>query len=1722
MFITNKLQQITISIFIIAIIFSPKTTFLHSLDSIQEKNKTAPEKISEGYDKKSDSDLNIKKKSEWLELPGPVVKLDMSQGGENILAVGLDVSGEAYKLKNDLSKWEMLPKKQGKLFKDISIGCDGFIGGVDTDDKVWFLEKNKWKLIVGSLREISIGSKNEIWGIDGNNIILRLKSDSSLAGSWFDASHKLGRTGAKMNVYDFKFHEHKDAVFDKNLLYDLWGLTHEKYQYTWYKRSSSARNRDDSFIKKEAKELGIPIPPRNYKFPVIRYRTDKRKVYKVESSDEIEIKTLVTRNKGTSVGAGADGTVLLADDDRLIYTFNRETCELQKWINSTELGTSVNMGSPKKIKVKDNYTIAFLDYQNQLWKRISGRTGKKTGDWQRVAKKHSVKDFAIGVNGDVIIVDKNNKIFLKKGISLSKKESIKQRGPIVHANQIVRITSSFNYNFKRLWTYTKSYYINNNAPNNHMCLLLNSPLEQTNDYRQDSGCFFALSHKDDTKSNDPIQYGDIVRIHSLFAIYDGNGSSSHEGPLSKERIWCVHEKETQRLPGLKYHDILVANIASKQTKNSYADFKIISPSSITGQVHKKDIVVFKSLAPHTKGKAIWIDSNSEKGAPFCEPMVLNLQGKGGTLHPSLGDRNLAGHQFFHLYPVNSEEDVPECKKRPDMITPKEVYGKIKGELFYAESELKVAEVEQDLSKGIGVLKEVRNFTGFPIKILAQGFKDDIKEDTYQFEPDFKLTKPITLEGFSKDTEIKNFGPSKMVSLKRLWSKGVAWITESLKTPGKTTIKFLARAQDQGGIQVFFNDKLEPSYKWRILIGGWNNTKAAIFKGKHIVAEVDGKISPLATTAPGRFVPYWVSINNGFIMVGVGLPGENVFMSCYIHDKNAKKINRVGFSSHDSPIDYTEIELSNHLVLKKDGEENTIKDNSLSISNKKEKIHWLKKNLRIPSEGGVYFETKTKYQCALAFENENEESYKIIFGAKGGQFLQILKKDKVVLENSIEKLPFNLLNKKIVSKLWVSFERNKIFVGQGKNFKNIIAIWEDQIPLKQVKKIGFISSGHEQKIANVKYIPPIIVTPFRVKSKYEKTVARLPYKGSLVLYNCLEWRFFQDGQAIAVKDMVTGKKFNSYATSEKGALYKLRVDLLKDGNPNIILLEKPQEAPEKIELQRQAALADIKADELKDNAEGLLRGAEAMSSFSGGGGAGEYIALAAGIGLTAGATYLHHKGASKAADAARKRLQMEMGYQCNDSEVYTELAQKAKGMYGYVPEIIQQNRDKVYTLLDEARDLSVFDDKDLGIILSSYMEILRLVNHQYILEEPSIKQRIIDKLSEIQSQINYLKNEELFSKAMSLFIMAFSNTLLHDKKDSVDKYYKQEWYLVLSDLSEHLFNKVLKFFDTEMEIKGLYGEYVWLPENYTLKNGKGSIVFEASGNNDALVCFAQDNFEAKDPDNKIYEIVFGAWDNEKVELRVRSLGRPAQETSGTTKKLKKGILHRKRFRFFWISIDNGTIKVGHGKIIGENILINWKDPFPWEDIKYIGFSSWNTPVTIQNIEFYEYIDKQKPAIKQKVDIPVDNQQDEVSEDTPPFDEESTAESKQTDQIDEDIKSLQEIKQLEQLIGIVGIEENTKIPLEDRRNAIKQEFLSFENFLEIQQKDDVPLLERGEKIEEEFKKLQNLLNIQIENDIPLKEKKTLLDEAISIKIKEKDLQENKINVGDNKEKIIVGVE
>ena len=131
-------------------------------------------------------------------------------------------------------------------------------------------------------------------------------------------------------------------------------------------------------------------------------------------------------------------------------------------------------------------------------------------------------------------------------------------------------------------------------------------------------------------------------------------------------------------------------------------------------------------------------------------------------------------------------------------------------------------------------------------------------------------------------------------------------------------------------------------------------------------------------------------------------------------------------------------------------------------------------------------------------------------------------------------------------------------------------------------------------------------------------------------------------------------------------------------------------------------------------------------------------------------------------------------------------------------------------------------------------------------------------------------------------------------------------------------------------------------------GLGAIVFDAKASNDIHVGFF---ITPSMIGGCVVEIVIGGWNNTRSALRFQRQGRPICWPMVS-------IEDPRIFISYWISIDmhKKVITTGHGRQVGASIIqgltYNYENSDAPANAKYFGFSSWDSPVEIKNIEILD--------------------------------------------------------------------------------------------------------------------------------------------------------------------------
>ncbi|MBS1988427.1 hypothetical protein JST56_05550 [Candidatus Dependentiae bacterium] len=1211
------------------------------------------------------------------------------------------------------------------------------------------------------------------------------------------------------------------------------------------------------------------------------------------------------------VAAGGDGSVWKIDArDLALYRFFRGD---KKWIRVIK-PAEVGLGNPKSIVVMDKFNILFVDYQGRIWKRVTGAQGTKADDWQLLSDFKTAQA-SIGYEGTIVSTDEKGTVLERIPLTQEIRKLDEARGTKVIANQITRLTSK--WDGRRVWTHGSSARDPQDAnpiPNNHSEILVGSD-NPTKDPRPEQACFFMFTKKDNPNDRTELTFGSTVEIWSLYAAL---GVKTKAGGLGKSWKWWVPANHYDpKIVG--WNDIVVSLVANPNTQNGSQVFRLSSPYGLTGAIRSNDVVEIESLAPVSQGRKVCVNFSSRwKQGYFSLTVPQKNSVDPLSSQQWFGSKDRGGTQIFSIETITDESALP--------TTAKQAYRSIAGTApatqASAGSKLRASRV----TAGLGILDEVVNKSEYAIQtsignIAAYDAKQHVS---------YELSNPFSIAGYAREREILNFDSSKMLMLRALWSQGVAWIAESLQNPGNTTVTFLARASDDGNIQVIFGDRINVNYMFRVIIGADGNSKSLVKMGDKILAEAKGNINNMAKAQPGRFIPYWVSLNNNFLTAGIGAPGDNVFLSAYIPLK--EQPNRVGFSSDAERIEYTEIQFGEPLVSQTDTTKYPVPQKTISLSGKQGSLQMSDYILRVPNEGTLQFNAKAQNDLTTVFQNEKGDGYRIVIGGDSNTTAKVFKNNDLALSVNIETMPFGKLETTKNNSIWVSIDGGLIMAGQGKLGENIFLVWEDNNPIDNVAKIGWVIADHPQTISNVLVASSVGLGAQKQKFSYKKPIQRFKYKGSVFIIKQYTYELVQDGPRVTLtvfgdRAKTTGTPYAIAKTPMRQAKYPLRLDIDPTGVPLVYQTAFPTEPPAKIALEIAAEVADATGDASISAAASISGGADAVSSM---------VAL----GLK---TAMAGAGVAAKAGAAGTKGMLKHTYRSHDSYVFTENVQADTSADASVPPEAERNAELINMMMMKMAKLNATYAPQFEELVTNYEEIIRRANHPYVVSDSATKLSIFDGISRMCTVYKTQQDYRLQDLFMNMLIHALSNTYLINPENKQDQAARDTWYKTILEISTDVFKFAKK--DTAINLQPLFGEYVWFPAPLPLEDD-GMVIFEANALGDVFVGFAQEPFRVRNTDNKLYEVTLGGWENTRHVIRIKSLGKSAKTL--TKEENPDSMFRQNKFEAYWVSLKNGLVRIGKGAP-GKNMIMEWQDPFPWKGIKYVGFSNWDIPITLRNVQ-----------------------------------------------------------------------------------------------------------------------------------------------------------------------------
>lgn len=284
--------------------------------------------------------------------------------------------------------------------------------------------------------------------------------------------------------------------------------------------------------------------------------------------------------------------------------------------------------------------------------------------------------------------------------------------------------------------------------------------------------------------------------------------------------------------------------------------------------------------------------------------------------------------------------------------------------------------------------------GLKVDIIKLGVGGGIApNNTLEVKVNVQDKRPM-VSGFAKE-EIPNFAPGFMVNLSPLFSRGVAWVSQSFEHEGKASASFLVRGPDSGNAEIMLGNNMTLDYTYKFVLGASDNTETQLVRrdidsgGRPhdtVVAKISKQENPLAALRSGAFAPYWISVHEGTVMLGVGDDiGDNVLLIW--RDPNPRtQVSRLGFGSDREPVDYTNVQIGDALGISAPEIKYAVARNEVKVGDGQIMVHDFDEFEKQEVDGDEKYPDGVKFRVpgrgSLAFDVKGSDEFSVAISSKG--------------------------------------------------------------------------------------------------------------------------------------------------------------------------------------------------------------------------------------------------------------------------------------------------------------------------------------------------------------------------------------------------------------------------------------------------------------------------------------------------------------------------------------------------------------------------------------------------------------------------------------------------------------------------------------------------------------------------------------------------------------------
>jgi len=150
------------------------------------------------------------------------------------------------------------------------------------------------------------------------------------------------------------------------------------------------------------------------------------------------------------------------------------------------------------------------------------------------------------------------------------------------------------------------------------------------------------------------------------------------------------------------------------------------------------------------------------------------------------------------------------------------------------------------------------------------------------------------------------------------------------------------------------------------------------------------------------------------------------------------------------------------------------------------------------------------------------------------------------------------------------------------------------------------------------------------------------------------------------------------------------------------------------------------------------------------------------------------------------------------------------------------------------------------------------------------------------------------------------------------------------------------------LENLQGNDIFLP-GILASTSAIFVKFKAKGQH-IRITFTSTRQNTRNQNIKVYNIVLGAVKNTVSFLKTKNISGHKVHVQKNFEEHPSAMASPNDFTAFWLVINHGHIKVGRGSQLDQSVVMEWTDPKPLTNIKFVGISGWESGIEFQEFQY----------------------------------------------------------------------------------------------------------------------------------------------------------------------------